>query len=348
MAGYGSQLQGGSGLFLQGGASPRIQGSTIPVQTTVPGTVIQPAVAPGNQTLVRSGGGGGGSAPKPAPVYVDPWASTPWGSKANYDKAVSDYTSAKDLAYGSINDLIGDTATKYNSGVLDYIDQLKSGQRAIDRNSVQNEMSREQGRLGVLDLVGTGLRSGAVTLNNAGATNSSAAEQLGKAYGDIGRKEMTKVGNEYSLGQENIKGQQEDLDQQTATFQRKSQESKTSAVNSIVQTASDKLAQLNAAAQGASLPDRIAIEQEKTRIRNDALARLSAFDATLTNGINSNRPASVETNRAEAQRLLTAGTAPENTFDFTSSIPAAFQGTGPFASALPIFTTNRYARDQGA
>lgn len=343
----GSMLQGGgSGLYLQGSSSP-LRVTTNPQGNVMGARQLQPAAgAEINQrpmgtvaAPVRA------AAPAPKPIPVDPWRKTPWGSKANYDRAVSDYNTAKNNAYSSINDLIGDTATKYNSGILDFLDTLRSGQRSIDRAATQNELARQEGRLGVLDMIGTGLRSGGVTLNNANATNSSAADLLGRAYGELGRKEMTKVGNQYELGQENIRGQQENLDMQTAAFQRKAGESKTSSVNSIVQAASQELARLNAAAQSASLPDRIAIEQEKARIRSDAMSRLAAFDATLNEGIAKNRPSDANAIRAEAQRLLTAGTAPENSFDFTSSIPAAFQGTGPFASPLPIFV-GRPPRDE--
>lgn len=336
MAGLpGIQLSSaGSGSIL--GALSPVNPNTYNPQATIAGNVIQNAAGPeALQPQVVP------TPPAPAPVQVDPWAGTPWGSKANHDKALGDFNAAKNNAYGSITDLTTDTANKYNSSILDYLDQFRAGQRAIDRSSVQNELARSEGRMGVLDMVGTGLKSGGVMLNNAGAANSSAGEQLGKAYSDLGRKELSKVGNQFVLGQENIKGQQDELNIGADTFKRKSGESKVSAVNAIVQTASQQLAQLNAAAQSASLPDRIAIEQEKVRIRNEALSRLTVFDATLNSGIAGTTPASADTNRIEAQRLLTAGTAPENSFNYTSSIPAQFQGSGPFASALPIFTGKR-------
>lgn len=335
-----AQLQNAAGYSLQGGGTQSLQASPITLQSGPTAPTIQPAYG-GDLNNVTLGGVTQGASTTAPQAPVDPWAGTPWGSQANYNKALSDFNSAKDNTYGSITDLTNDTASKYNSGILDFLDQLKTGQRNIDRSATQNELSRNEGRMGVLDMVGTGLRSGGVVLNNAGAANSSAGEALGHAYSELGRKELSKVGNQYALGQDNIANQQQDLNTGTETFRRHTDESKVSSVNAIVQTASAQLAQLNTAAQSASLPDRIAIEQEKVRIRNEATAKLAAFDAVLNNGVAGVAPRSAEANRVEAQRLLTAGTAPENSFDFTSSIPAQFQNTGPFTSSLPIFTGKR-------
>jgi len=272
-------------------------------------------------------------------TYVDPYAK--WGGKANYDRAVGDYNSAKTNAYSSINDAIGDTGNKLNSSVLDYLDSLRAGQRGIDRAAVQNEMSRESGRLGVMDMVGQGIRSGGVMLNNKGATNSSAGEALARAYGDIGRRELSKVGNQYELGVQGIADQQLDLQEQTQQFQRHYGEQKQSAVNSIVQDASSKLAALNAAAQNASLADRIDIEQQKAAIRNQALNALAGYDNTLNSGVSSVTAATTDDNRAKAKAAILAGTAPEEAFSYTTSAPAQFQQTGPYSSPLQVFSAPR-------
>lgn len=284
--------------------------------------------------------------PKAPAVYVDPYAK--WGGRAGYDRAVGDYSAAKTAAYNSIGDVIGDTGNKLNSSVLDFLGNLTKGQRAIDQSAVQNEMGRIQGRSGVMDMVGQGLRSGGVMLNNRGSTNSSAGEQLAKAYSDIGRRGLSEVGNEYALGNENIMNQQLGLDEDTATFQRHYGENKTSAVNSIVQDASSKLAGLNAAAQNASLAERIDIENEKARIRNDALSRLSAYDAVLQQGVSGTKAASADVNRAKATELINAGTAPENSFNFTTATPAEFQNTGPFSSPLQVFSYPGKKKTAGA
>jgi hypothetical protein len=318
-----------------GAATPKvvgtIAGSASTGSSNGAANSLQPAYNPNlNQSGTLA------AAPKPAPV--DPWAGTPWGSQAAYSKAVADYGSAKNTTYGSINDAENTAGNKYNSSILDFLDSFKAGQTNIDRSAVQNELTRSEGRNNVLDMVGSGLRSGGVILNNANASNSSAGEQLGRAYGEIGRKELSKVGNAYELGNDNIANQQSDLLSGLSTFQRHSDETKTDTVNSLVSSATSQLAQLNALAQNASLPDRIQIEQEKARIRNETMAKLSAYDSALASGVANTKASTADENRKKAQSLLQAGVAPENSFNLTTSVPGSLQGTGPFASNLPLFS----------
>lgn len=139
--------------------------------TNKPAATKQAAPAPAKAPAAQAA-----PAPAAAPVYrapavyVDPYAK--WGGKANYYRAVGDYNSAKTNAYSSINDAIGDTGNKLNSSVLDYLGNLRTSQKAIDKAAVQNEMSRESGRLGVMDMVGRGIQSGGVILNNKAAQST--------------------------------------------------------------------------------------------------------------------------------------------------------------------------------
>lgn len=314
---------------------------TIAAQTTNTDPIplfrhTSPSAAPPPPPAPTVTGGDGTTTPT---ATIDPWAGTPWGSKAAFDQANNDYQTTKQTTMGSITDSIKNSGNQYNSSILDFIDSLTAGQRAIDNAGVQNEMAREQGRLGVLDMVGTGIRSGGVVLNNANATNSSAGEQIAKAYGQLGTKQMVKVGQQHALGKNNIQMQQDDLLAKTTTFKRHAQENKTSIVNGIVSDAIKQISALNATAQYASLPDRISIEAEKARIMNEAMASLSQYDSVLTDGITKTKPASDETLRADAYKLLNSGTAPDQSFNYTTSIPSQFQGTGPFAGNLPIFTS---------
>lgn len=327
-------------------AQATYNGYKAPSSSPAPKVTSQTAAAPtGNMTTW--GTGVGGSTPTtPQAASVGTYAAAAAAAQAKAAaQAQADFNAAKGITYSSINENIGDTGNKLNTSVLDYLGSLKSGQRSIDRASVQNELSRESGRLGVLDMVGTGIRSGGVMLNNKGATNSSAAEAIAKAYGALGRKQLSSVGNQYETGLQNIQDQQTELGEQTATFQRHYGEQKQSAVNSIVQDASSKLAALNAAAQNASLVERINIESEKARIRNDALSQLSGYDATLNNGVSSVTAATTDTNRASAKAALLAGTAPESAFQYTAAAPAQFQGTGPYASPLQVFSNQRKQDD---
>lgn len=321
------------------GAYPTIASTTWHAPMLPAGGSPAPAAKPAATTYsspaaVTSGGGGASVAA--APQYVDPYANTVFGSTANYNRVQGDWNTQRDNTLSSINDRVGNDAATYHSGILDYIDNLKSGQSKIDAQAVQNELARMQGVAGVMGTVGRGLRSGGVTLANKNATTSSAAEALAAAYADIGQRELTGVDNQYETGKYNIGLSQADLDAQAATGMRHMNENKNNIVNGIVSDAQSAIASLNQAAASASLPDRLDIEAKKTEIRNQAMARLQAFDGELAGA----KPAaaSVDANRAQANQLETAGNTAANPFQFTAALPAQFQNTGPFASELPLFS----------
>lgn len=292
------------------------------------------AAAPGGGG--GGGGGGGSGAYAGSTPFVDPYAK--WGGYAGYQQAVGDYNSQRSATMGSINDRISNEATGYHSGLLDFIDSLRSGQRRLDAQSVQNELSRRSGTAGVYDTVGHGIRSGGVILANKNAGTSSATEGIARAYGDIGRRELNGVNNQYEQGVNTLHNAEADFTDQTQQGVRHLNENKVQISNGIVSDAQNAISALNQQAANASLPDRINIESEKERIRNDALTRLASFDAELNSGVSSAAPMSTDASRSKAEQLFTAGSVPNNPFDFTSSIPAQFQNTGPFASDLPLFS----------
>jgi hypothetical protein len=311
----------------------RVASGSVPRVATRTTSSTTPKSTPSKQVAPTANQGGSGSSPAP-----DPWASTVWGSKANYDRAVGDYNAAKATTYGSITDATNQASNNYKSSILDFLDSYKAQQGDINRSNVQNELARRQGSRSVLDMVGNGIRSGGITLNNANATNSSAAEAIAKAYGEMGRREQTQVNNQFAMGQDEIANAQAKLAALTETQKRHFSEDKVTTVNGIVNDATNQLAALNQAAASASLPDRIAIEQEKARIRQETLTALSQYDALLSQLA---KPASAEDNRKKAAALDTAGTAADNAFQYDTTIPTELQGTGPFASTLPIFTLGR-------
>lgn len=308
-------------------------------QQTQTAQQLQPTVnASINQTPYVTASGGGGASGGGS-TYVDPYAK--YGGYAAYTKAVNDYNSAKNNAYSSINDAIGDAGRSMNSSVLDYLYGLEKGQKAIDSKSVQNELSRISGRAGVLDTIGTGIDSAGTMLSNRGAINSSAAEALARAYNTIGQRQLSNVNNQYEVGKVGIQEDKNALAGEQAQFLRHLDENKQNAVNKIVQSASSALASLNAAAQNASLDDRIDIEAQKAAIRNQVLDQLAQYDTVLSKGIAGIAPASVDANRAKATEMLTAGVAPDNAFNYSTTIPTQWQNTGPFSSPLAVFAPSR-------
>lgn len=279
-------------------------------------------------------------AARPSPA-VDPYSGTVFGSTAGFNKASSDYNSLKDSTLSSIGDAINQGGQGYHSSILDYLDSRKQQQSQINSDATQNELAREQGMQGILDMVGNGIKSGGVQLANANAGTSSAGEALARAYGITGRQQASSVGNQFAQGQNKIDTEQTNLTTADAQQKRHTQEQKVNTINSIVNSARSQLASLNQSAAYASLPDRVNIEAKIAELKQNAMNALSAFDKELSGGISSNTPQSADQIRANANKLLTAGTAPDTSFDYTTNAPAQFQNTGQFASSLPIFTTPR-------
>lgn len=258
----------------------------------------------------------------------------------------ADFNSAKNTAYGMIGTDQDVAGRNIGASVNDFLDQQRAGQTAIDRQAVQNSLAEQQGRAGVLDMVGTGIRSGGVTLNNAGATNSSAAEALARAYGIEGRAQMSNVDNQYAQAQNDVNNKQADLGTAATIEQRKLGENKATAANTVINDAVSRLAYLNQQAQYMSIPDRIAVDQEKQRIYDETMGKLGQYDQLLSQGLGGIHAQDNGTTQKQAHDLLVAGTAPDNAFDYTTIAPASLAGTGPSASDLPIYTGNTGKKTQ--
>jgi hypothetical protein len=267
---------------------------------------------------------------------VDPYAQ--WGGRASYDRMMSGFDTQKQNIFGTAREAAQNSAIGYQGGILDFIESLRSGQQGIDERGVQNELSKRQGTSSITDMVGRGIRSGGTMLAGRNALDSSAAEQLGRAYGDIGQRELSKVGNQYELENRNIGLAQTDFDQQMQSGARQLEENKTQVVNNIVAEARNGLAALDAAMIEADAPTRVQLEQEKNRIKQDALTILGQYDQTLTQGMQGIDPTSTDDRRRTAADLANRGVAAANPFSFSAQAPAQFAGTGPFASELPLFT----------
>lgn len=264
-------------------------------------------------------------------------ASTGGGGGAS----AADFSTQKSNIYGTANEAAANQGIGINSSILDLLGSARTGQQSIDNQAVNNELARRQGYEGIMGMVGRGVRSGGVLLSNKNAADSSAAGAIARAYGDIGRRELSGVGNQYEMKNRDIGLAQTSLNEQTAAGARKINESKQQVVNNIVLDARSKFAALDAAMADASLPDRINIEQEKEQIRQQVLQTLSQYDQQLSQGVAGIQPSSADARRSEATRLAGLGQAPENSFNFSASTPAQFQNTGPYPSDLPIFSFPR-------
>lgn len=287
-------------------------------------------------TTTDSAGGGVGSS---STSSIDPYAA--WGGADKYNALVNGYNAQDQNITSSAHDAAANSATGLHSSILDFLDSLGQGQRKVDNQAVQNELARTQASQGILGMVGRGIRSGGVMLANKNASDSSAAGALANAYGQLGRQQMSNVGNQYALGQNAVDQSQQDLELQRSQGLRHINDSKVSTINSIVTDARTKLADLDAQIAGANLPNRIAIQQQQDQIRQDALGQLQQFDQELASGSAGIQGSSQDARRLQAAGLANAGTAADSQFNFQTQAPAQLQGTGPFASDIPLFSTNK-------
>jgi len=277
-------------------------------------------------------------------AYVPPDPYAQWGGQQAYNNLLSGFHSQKDNIYSSANDLAAQKGTEYKNSILDTVHQLQLGQQGINAQGVQNELAKRQGTQDVYGMVNRGIKSGGVMLANKNAGDSSAAGALAGAYGDMGRRQMSSIGNQYEAGNRDIATKQAEQLYQQQSAANKFNDTKTSTVNSIVGSARDQLSALDAQMANASMPERINIEQEKEAIRQSALNQLQQYDRYLTEGLGAIHQNTPDERRAQAIQNAQAGMAPANSFQYDATVPAQWQGTGPFASDLPIFTFPRGRR----
>jgi hypothetical protein len=344
-------LQGGSlsgGISLQKSAPVQ---KTYSPQITAPSTTIQNTANPQTQNLQFSSPAAAVTAPNPspapAPAPVDPYAGTVFGSTDNFNRVHGNWQNQVTDFNNSLPDRYNTDAGTYGASINDYVDGIKSGTLDLNHQYEQNELARQQGAQGVNDLVSHGIKSMGIRLANMpGASDSSAGEAVARAYGDIGQRDMSQVGNQFALAQDQTDLNKRHFDDQTASGARHLGDQKASLVNGIVNDATTEIAQLNASAAYASLPDRIDMENRKAAIRNEAMAKLSALDGQISQGQQANQLEGSDAVREHATALRVAGTPASNPFQLTTQVPAEFQNTGPFSADLPLFTVPG-ARRQG-
>ena len=247
---------------------------------------------------------------------------------------------------GTINQGIGSNAGDILNMINQYATTDTGQQRTINQQAIQNELSKQQGMQGVLDMVHNGIQSGGVTIGNAGGGTSSASEALARAYGLLGRQDASKVGNQYAQGQNTIQNTQQNLNDVIGQQGRDVTTSKADRITTIVTGAQAALQQLNYMAQIASAPDRVDIEKQINDVKAQALQELSQYDRNLSDSVTANGPTSQEANQASARGLATTGTAAAQPFNFTSNVPQNLQGTGDFSSSLPIFVSPNNKNNQ--
>lgn len=295
-----------------------------------------PQVAPGLSPLSNAQTVGG-----PGSVLDASTSAGSTGAAGGSAGLLNDFMTQKQGALDTAGNQTASGGAALGSSIQDLIALLSGGQRNIDANTVNNDLAKTQGTQSILDMVGNGVRSGGVMLNNKNAGDSSATEALANAYGLLGQQQLSKVGNQYEQGANKISADQFNQDQQASEGARHITENKASLINGIVSTAQNSLTMLNAALAGANLPDRIDIQKEIDTVKQNALQQLQQYDTQLSSGVAGITPISTNDALAKASQLAQAGTASPDTFNYSTTAPAQFQDSGPFSSSLPLFTLGK-------
>jgi hypothetical protein len=277
-------------------------------------------------------GGGGGAA------YVDPYAK--WGGQGNYNNLRNQFSDQTNVFRSSVNDAANQGAQGYGYGVQDWVRGTNAAQQGLDAKGINATMAKNQGAAGITAMVGRGIKSGGVMLANKNAGNSSAAQGIADAYGKLGTQQMQNVNNQFGLAQNQIGLEQQNLNEGAAIQRSRFEDQKNNIVNSLITEAQKQIAGINAFAANASLPDRLAAQQEVDRIKGETMSKLQAHDAQFSNLKQAQNRDQI---RTEAGRLANEGVASTTPFQFTTQAPATFQGQAPAGGSLPIFTyKNKY------
>ena len=267
--------------------------------------------------------------------------------KAEQDAA---FRNAKQIeegtVYSSSNDAARNWSTGYNSSIQDYLDSTRVGQQGIDLAGAKNIQARNQGQAGILGMVGRGIKSSGMMLGNRGAGSSSAVQGLANAYGQLGKQQMSNVGNQYAMGEKDVQQQQAVFDTSRKSSLRKLSEGKSTFINSVLADARQKLSQLNAEYAGASLPDRIAIDQKIAELQGQVSGVFQQYDQDLQRENAQIKASGYDQRQVQANSMRDAGKElGADAFNFTDQAPMEFQGQqNPAGSNLPIWTRPRTKR----
>jgi hypothetical protein len=255
--------------------------------------------------------------------------------------ARQNWMSNRDNVMGGITNTINQQTQGMNRDAQDYYLSARNQQNALNQKGMQNELARIQGRGGILARVGDQTKSAGVMLGQKNAGNSSAAQALANAYGTLGNRDVQKVEQGYAVNNEGINAEQQLFDEGRNIKTRRFEEDKLTNINAIVEQASRDLQALNDAAANASLPERIALENEKARIRSEATSRLGEFDSQVA-AARGLKGSDTQTRRGEANRLNQTGGG-ASMFNLTPErdMQMQYQGETQAGGNLPIYQMPR-------
>lgn len=318
-------LQGGTGIALDPLPPPQsIADSGYQLQGTGSSSLLGASTTSGSTT---SGG------------YVAPDPYAQWGGQTGYNNAVNQIDTGLNNIRTSGSDAFGNATNQRQQGANSFLSQFRTSQSGIDTSRQNNELNRLGGIQDLLGYIRNGLHQGGSRLANMNATDSSATGALAQAYGQLGAQKARGINNQAGLTSNSLNQQQGNLTQSWKDQQSQLNLTRDSVVNQIGQSVRASLSALDQQAQGLSLPDRIAVEQEKQNIVNQGMTQLQGVDTWLQGQIAGIQPMSDEQVQTGARGLQQAGAGLSNPFN-VGPISQSLVGS-PQLDQLPLYSIRK-------
>ena len=272
-----------------------------------------------------------------ASTTSDPYAQ--WGGQAGYNQARQTIAGGLSNIQQGGADAFGTAKSSLQQNAQGIFSGLRSGQESIDRGRQTNELNRMNATQDLLGYIRSGMRQGASRLASMNATDSSGTDALTRAYQQVGSQKARGINNQAALQGNTLDLQQSDLNRSRDETLTGFRQTRDNVVNQIGQDLRAKLAALDQQAVGLSLPDRIAVDQEKQRIIDAGMGQLQEVDQWLQGQIGTINPQNNEQIQTEARRLQGLGSSAPNPF-MTGPLQQQ-QVMGPSLDQLPLFTARK-------
>lgn len=222
---------------------------------------------------------------------------------------------SRDNVLSSARDAFGGAYNRFNTQGRSLVDDIRTGQQAIDRSRQNTELQKLNSLSGLADALRTGIRSGQTELAGLNALDSSAADMMARAYANIGTQQRSDIFNQAALGQREIGFEQDALDRQRAEGLRQLNVFKDEEKNRIGSDVERKLQALNIEAAQAGIGGIENIAALRQQVIDEGIARLREVDNFVQERLGGINPQAQAAYQAEANRLRTIGR-PEGGFNF--------------------------------
>lgn len=236
---------------------------------------------------------------------------------------------------------IRDITNSYSQNNRNTVQNIKSGQTAINRTRENTALNLRRGMAGIVNSIRQGLRSGAVQLANMNASDSGASEALARAYSRLGNTQVGDIRNQAFLENRDTDLQQQQLDQTRSNALADFKTYRDTEVDRISSSLLNQLQVLDANAQAQGVNGKVNFGIRDTLI-NEAIAKLNQIDQQTSAALSGVRASTPQEIAAAAIQLDAAGAAGGNPFSYqvptSGSVSPAYSSVG----GLPIY----YRRDE--